>query len=130
MHLRLDFETTEMMGLIDEAGRDPAVGALVDPENPRRERLPIYAGKSLVGFATPRVDRDGIWRMGALWIRPDYRKRGLGRWVIREFMKGKRGRAFIDDANAASQAAFRSAGFRPSTADRERGGVWWQNFDV
>jgi RimJ/RimL family protein N-acetyltransferase len=121
-----NFDVEEMRSLLAEAEADPLLKGFVFPDEPERKRLPIFFEEKLVGFATPRQDPDGVWRMGALFVKPEFRKRGLAKLAIRTFMTKRRGRSFIEEANLASRRAYKSAGFRAVRS--ATGGRWWENF--
>lgn len=122
------FDRNEMLELLNRADADPLLSGFVYPADDSRARLPIFENSRLVGFATPRQDKDDVWRMGAIWVMPELRGRGLAKNAIAMFMNGKRGRAFIEDDNLASQRAYQSAGFRIVRDDRLNKGSWWENF--
>ena len=122
------YDSEAMYILLLAADRDPDIAGFVYPEDTTRHRLPIFDSGKLVGFATPRQDTDEIWRMGAIYVVPEYRARGLARREISEFMRDKRGRAFIEDGNQRSQGAYAAAGFKKVLRDAAAGGCWWENF--
>ncbi len=122
------FDMSKMRELLLRADSDPLLAGYVYPGDETKTRLPIYHGENLVGFATPRQDQDGVWRMGALFVLPEYRGRGLARTAIASFMKGRRGRAFIETDNDPSQKAYEAAGFKVVKVDPKNNGSWWENF--
>jgi RimJ/RimL family protein N-acetyltransferase len=122
------FDMLKMRELLLTAEADPLLAGYVYPDDETKARLPIYNGEKLIGFATPRQDKDEVWRMGAIYILPEHRGHGLGRNAIASFMKGRRGRAFIEDDNIASQRAYEAAGFKVVKADPKNHGSWWENF--
>jgi RimJ/RimL family protein N-acetyltransferase len=122
------FEWSEMRALLEKAEADPLLSGFVYPADTSKARLPILNEKKLIGFATPRQDEDGVWRMGAIWVLPEFRNRGVARKAIADFMEGKRGRAFIEDDNISSQKAYAAAGFRIIKESREDKWSWWENF--
>ncbi len=122
------FDLLKMRELLSRADCDPLLAGYAYPDDESKARLPIYDGENLVGFATPRQDKDGVWRMGAIFVLPEHRGRGLGRTAIASFMKGQRGRAFIEDDNIVSQRAYEAAGFKVVKADPKNKGSWWENF--
>lgn len=118
----------EVMNLIlKEADRDPLLAGFVFPDDSTKKRLPIFFEDRLVGFATPRTDKDGVWRMGAIYVNSEYRNKGLARAAIASFMKNRKGRAFIEFDNLASQKAYAAAGFKIVKSDYESKGNWWEN---
>lgn len=99
--------------LIEAAVLDPDLGPIV------RRRLVVtatafYVGNEMVGFAIPRKDADGIYRTGPIYVLPKHRKKGYAKAFVKEYFKGRKGRAYIDVNNMASQSLFRSCGFRKS----------------
>lgn len=123
---KLDF--SKMRELLLRADSDPLLAGYVYPDDESKARLPIYYGANLVGFATPRQDNDGVWRMGAIFVLPENRGRGLARNAIASFMICRRGRAFIEHDNIASQRAYEAAGFKVVKVDLKNKGSWWENF--
>ena len=119
----------EMLPLLQMADADPNLSGYVYPENFEINRFPIrnVAGE-MAGFFTPRLDKDGVWRMGALFVRPEDRAKGLARESISAFMRSRKGRAFIEHENISSQKAYLAAGFTKKQADQNNEGFWWENF--
>lgn len=107
---------------------DPLLAGFVFPDDNSKARQKIFDAKKLVGFATPRKDHDGVWRMGAIYVAPEFRNRGLAQKTISEFMKGKKGRAFIEDDNLPCQRAYQASGFQVKRAETKTQGSWWENF--
>jgi len=114
--------------LLVQADQEATLSGYVYPSDDTRKRIPIWFQNQIVGFATPRQDPDKVWRMGAIYVTPEYRGKGLAREAIRGFMNGLSGRAFTEDGNLPTRRAFFSAGFRPHRYDRQAGGTWWSNY--
>ena len=123
-----EYDLEVMKLLLIEANADTHIAGFVYPDDPARARLPIFEDGQLVGFATPRQDKDGVWRMGAIFIKPEFRGHGLGSGAIRDFMSERRGRAFIEEENASSERAYEKAGFRRKHKVVDDKGWWWENF--
>ncbi len=118
----------EMLNLLRLADADPLLTGFVYTDDKSKIRLPIFCeNNQLVGFATPRQESDGVWRMGAIYIIPEFRNRGIAGKTIFSFMTGKKGRAFIEDENISSQKAYQKAGFRSIRVDLKNAGSWWEN---
>ena len=115
--------------LLLEANKDPMLRGYVHPNDHVRaqERVPIESAGEVVGFFTPREDERGVHRMGAIYVTPAHRGKGLATEAIRGHMAGKRGKAFIEYENKASRRAFEAAGFRAKEEDRRRRGHWYTN---
>lgn len=64
-----------------------------------------------VGFMIPFKDADGRYRAGSIYIEPKYRKLGLASTHMSQYFKNRRGRAWIEPTNKASQKTFKNAGF-------------------
>jgi RimJ/RimL family protein N-acetyltransferase len=96
--------------LLYEADHDPNISGFVKPNEPLK-RISIKYDGVVVGFSTPRQDNDEVWRMGAIYIKPDFRRKNLGSKAISCFMQNKKGRAYIEYKNIASQKAYLKAGF-------------------
>lgn len=73
-------------------------------------------------------DFDIFWERRSIYLLPEFRGKGMAREAISAFMKGKRGRAFIEDENVASQRAYEAAGFILTRRDEKNRGAWWENF--
>lgn len=121
------YNEDEMLNLLNLADADPLLAGFVYPNDKSKMRLPIFEDNQLVGFATPRQENDGVWRMGAIYIIPEFRNRGIVGKIISSFMSGKKGRAFIEDENLSSQKAYQKAGFRSIRVDLKNAGSWWEN---
>jgi len=92
------------------ADKDPEISGFVYPEEDR-ERAGIYFNNELVGFMTPRME-SGLWRVGAIYISPDYRGKGIGSKAIIKFFEDKdASQVPIGVNNAPAQKAFTKAGF-------------------
>lgn len=74
---------------------------------PRREAL-VCDGQ-VVGFVTPHREKVG-WRHGPMFIRPEYRGRGLLEAYYRAHPE-RECVAFVEDGNVASLKAHTRAGF-------------------
>lgn len=119
----------EILPLLKMADADPDLTGFVDPDNFRKVRIPIRdSTEHIVGFATPRQDKDDVWRMGAIYVKPEYRGKGLARTAIQSFMYKRKGRAFIENENIASQKAYEAAGFSKKRPDDKGEGYWWENY--
>lgn len=92
-------------------------------------RHPIHdEGGSVVGFFTPRTGEDGAVRVGAIYVDPAHRGKGLAAKAVQAYVADKPARAFINTDNAASRRMFESAGFRQDDPEeRWGGGHWFRN---
>lgn len=90
---------------------DPMLGGVVLSRKGRQ--VSISDEGKLIGFLTPRKERDGSWRTGAIYIDKKYRSMGYGSSAIYAFFSDKeKGYALIEPDNYASQKAFEKAGFK------------------
>lgn len=64
-----------------------------------------------VGFMVPFRESDGRYRSGTIYIEPKYRNLGLATTHLSQWFKNRRGRAWIEPDNKASQKTFKNAGF-------------------
>jgi len=93
------------------ANEDPKLTGFVYPEEDR-QRAGIYFNDELVGFMTPRKEPDGGWRVGAIYIDPNNRNKGIGAKAIANFFEERRASPVpIGVDNINSQKAFANAGF-------------------
>ncbi|MEA9357004.1 GNAT family N-acetyltransferase [Bacteriovorax sp. PP10] len=123
-----NFEKEQMLEVLLKADADPLLAGFVYPHDETRKRLPIYNENKLIGFATPRQDKDEVWRMGAIYILPEFRNMGFAKKIIKSFMANRRGRAFIENDNIASQKAYSASSFNAVREDLANDGWWWENF--
>lgn len=108
-----DFSTLspELLALLRKSTYDPYLGDIALNKDPK-DIVEIRHGRTLVGFAIPRQDSDKRWRTGPIFIDPKYQGKGYGGRWIKEFFKGRKGRAYINPDNGASIAVFTKAGFK------------------
>lgn len=104
----------EMTVLIRKSTHDPYLGGIALQKDPK-DIVPILHRGSVVGFAIPRLERDGRWRTGPIFIDPVFRGLGYGGRWINEFFVNKKGRAWINPTNLPSIKSFIRAGFRQTT---------------
>lgn len=113
--------------LLLEADADPQIQGYVYPDDKTRIRVPIVSDGKTVGFYTPRKDGT-VWRTGAIYVKPEYRGQGLASAAIAEYMRDKKGSAFIEDGNTASRAAFIRAGFVKGKRGEKEAGDWYDHY--
>lgn len=97
-------------GLVKMAVLDPALGPIVE----RRAidlAVAFYIEETMVGFAIPRKDVGGFYRTGPIYVLPEHRQKGVAKAFVLEYFKLRKGRAYIEVTNVASQALFKSCGF-------------------
>ncbi len=121
-------DISEIQALLIEADRSEELTGFVYPDDSSRKRIAIKEEEAIVGFFTPRQDPDKVWRMGAIYITPDFRGKGLGSRAIQCFMADKDGRAFIEYSNFASKKAYEKAGFKKDKDVPENAGAWFINY--
>jgi superfamily II DNA or RNA helicase len=114
--------------LLLEGNKDPFIKGYVGPRKKRGTHKPITLDGKAVGFFTPRKSHDGSHRIGAIYVQPAHRGKGLASTAIRDYMKDKTGRAFIEHDNKASRKAFLAAGYKQDTEAEKRwgGGHWFR----
>ena len=96
---------------LEKGDEDPEISGFVRPEE-GRQRAGIYFNDALVGFMTPREEPNKGWRIGAIYINPDYRNKGIGSKAINKFFEERDASSVpIGTDNIASQKAFANAGF-------------------
>ena len=99
--------------LLMKGSQDGEISGFVKPKDVSIKRAGIYFDNKLVGFMTPREER-GAWRVGAIYVDEDVRKRvkGIGGIAISKFFEGREAAdLLIGVNNKASQSAFSKAGF-------------------
>lgn len=85
-------------------------------------REPILCDGEVVGFTTPHLSACGRGRLGPMYVRPEYRGRGLMAEVYRQ--KSGPMMAVIEDGNIASERLHRAAGF--TRWRRYHSGWYWK----
>lgn len=125
--------TDRAVKLLEDADKDEYLGGFVRPDISLGERKWIYDGDQIAGFMTPRTavsPHDG-WkynRVGAVYMDPNHRGKGLARKAIEDYSKDKPVVAYIRDGNEGSERAFERAGFvKKDREERWGGGHWWRN---
>lgn len=108
---RHGFGEKDLKKILDAAASDPFLGSFIYSKKLKDMVLFVYNGK-LVGFAIPRKDSDGHYRTGPIFVDGQYRGKGIAKEFISQYFQGKKGRAWIEKTNKASQATFTSAGFK------------------
>ena len=110
--VELRFPDVIPQDLLALGNKDPEIEGFVDPEDVSKKRAGIYIGDDLVGFMTPRKEPDGGWRVGAIYIRPENRGKGIAPSAIAKFFEDKDASPVpIGLTNSSSQSAFAKAGF-------------------
>lgn len=96
--------------LLEQAENDPRLSGVVLSRKGQQKSITLNG--EVIGFLTPRKERDGSWRTGAIYIVPDHRSKGYASRVITMFFSDKeKGYALIEEDNYSSQKAFSKAGF-------------------
>jgi len=110
-----NYKETIPLEILQQADNDPFLNDIIEVDK-NKTRVPIYYGKVIAGFYTPRqteYKKRMYWRTGAIYILPQYRKKGLASKAVSEFFSDKEyGLAFIEPHNAASLATFEKCGFK------------------
>lgn len=97
--------------LLDQANQHEQISGYVFP-NEDKFRVGIYYKNEVVGFFTPRQEKNK-WRIGAIFVLPEYSGKNIASKAIIEFLKGKQAApVFIDVNNIASQKTFQKAGYK------------------
>ena len=97
--------------LLLEADRDPGIAGFVRPDS-GATRVPFKHKGKVVGFMTPRQDPDGYHRVGAVYVKPEYRGKGIAARNIASYMEGKKSKVWIEDDNIATARAHTKAGYK------------------
>lgn len=85
-------------------------------------RRAILSGGEVAGFCHPHMTPNGF-RLGPIFVAPEYRGRGLTRAAYEQYARGRRCIAYIHDGNVGSEKAHIAAGFVKWR--RGRGGWTW-----
>jgi len=97
--------------ILYQGHKDPEITGYVHPEKDLF-RVPIKDGEKVVGFFTPRKDGNE-WRVGAIFVLPEHRGKGLAGKALEGFFTGDKLPAYaqVGTDNYSSEKAFESAGF-------------------
>lgn len=85
--------------------------------------------KQEIGCVQPYQEGDW-WRIGPIFILPEFRKQGYGEAVISNFFQDKKGRAFIEYDNHISLECYKKTGFNMVKDVPELGGAWYANYNL
>ena len=98
--------------ILHQGDENPEITGYVFPDKDIF-RVPIKDSE-IVGFFTPRKDGEE-WRVGAIFVTPEHRGKGLAGKALRQFFTGDKlpSYANVGIDNYSSQKAFESAGFTP-----------------
>lgn len=86
-------------------------------------RVPIVLNGAVVGFCHPHETPHG-YRLGPIFVLPEYRGRGLTRAAYEQHASGRHCVAYIHNGNVGSEKAHAAAGFVRKR--RWRGGWTWE----
>lgn len=105
----------KLSAVIDKASRDPFLNL---------EDIEFFSEKSVItdetkqhvmGFFSPQaINIEGVrhWRAGVLYLKPEYRGKGIMEQALKEFFATHRpGICWIDDTNVRSINLFKKLGF-------------------
>lgn len=85
-------------------------------------RRAIVLDGEVVGFCHPHPTPNGF-RLGPIYVAPEFRGRGLTRVAYEQYAKDRRCVAYIHDGNVGSEKAHAAAGFVKQR--KGRGGWTW-----
>lgn len=116
--------------ILIEADSNPFLKDITEIDKDKSREAIYYEGE-LAGFYTPRqVNYLGklYWRTGAIYIKPEYRRKGIASGTIKSFYSDKPyGIAYIDPNNIASLATYEKCGFRKDKiviGNRTKNKIW------
>ena len=109
--------------LLLDANKDKDIEGYVYP-NKKVNRVAIHKDNEVVGFFTPR-EENGYHRVGALYVRPEYRGQGLASKAIGDYMADKKSKVLIEDTNIASIKAHLKAGYVKGNKSMVEGMHWY-----
>lgn len=97
--------------MLELAEKDPRLTGVVLSRKGQQKSITLNG--EVIGFLTPRKERDGSWRTGAIYVVPEHRSKGYASRIITAFFSDKeKGYALIEEDNYSSQKAFSKAGFK------------------
>ena len=108
--------------LLLEANREHWTRGMVRPNDQGIARAPIVCDREVVSFYTPRIAATGEMRIGPVYVRPPWRRRGLVLAVYAAIQGPML--ACIEAGNTASQCLHEKAGLHRSR--RYANGWWWR----
>ncbi len=74
-------------------------------------------GGEVRGFSVARQVADGEWEVLNLAVAAAFRRRGIGRQLLKNLLEGRRGEFFLEvrESNSAAREFYEQAGFRAIT---------------
>lgn len=98
--------------LLHQADEHEQIKGYVYPDDDNKFRVGMYYNNKLVGFMTPRKNEENKWRIGAIYVLPEYSRKGIAASAINQFLKGRKAAPVsIDVLNTSSQVSFSKAGY-------------------
>jgi len=123
--LRMDKTASVPLKLLLEGNKDKDIEGYVYPYKKNIQRVPIRSKSGdTVGFFTPREEK-GYHRVGAIYVKPEYRGQGLASDAIKNYMADKKARAIIEDSNISSIKAHLNAGYVKGNPSMTEGMTWY-----
>lgn len=120
-YVKLDPADPHTYNLIEMSATDAWLGkaALIAlrPDYDHTEYVGFWVKGGPVGFALARLDIEGRYRTGPIFVAPGWRGMGIASGFIQTFFQQRQGIAWIAPNNSKSKAVFTKGGFYP-TAER------------
>ena len=112
---KLEGLTPSQQRIIDMALKDPHLGPAAIAKDASEIKWIIWNDEP-IGFYAPKLEPDGRWRTGTIFIEPAYRGKRHAAFEVEAFFENgaKPGRAWIEPTNKPSQNLYKRAGFYKS----------------
>ncbi len=93
----------------------------------KKNHKPIIYDNETIGFYTPHITKQGVYRTGPVYIKEEYRNKGIVLSVIRDFSIDKNCEAYIERCNIGAEKMFLKAGYIKKRR-YSHGHVWHNSF--
>ncbi len=118
---KIGFGDIRFNTLVNEAKSDKFIGDVLHERDPKSVTGFFY-NDILVGFAIPRKEGDG-YRTGPIFVKSEYRNKGIAKAFVKQLFDNKKGNAYIEENNIASQRLFLSCGFTKQSKSIKDGNI-------
>lgn len=120
-YVKLDLTDPRIASLVEMSTTDAWLGhgavIALRSDYDHAEYVGFWIKGDPVGFALARLDIEGRYRTGPIFVAPGWRGMEIASGFIQTFFQHRRGIAWIAPNNTKSKAAFAKGGFHP-TAER------------
>lgn len=123
----LSAEYPNLESLLKEAEKDPELKGITF-DRTGKKYVGLWYDGLLVGFATPRREGSSYWRTGAIYVTPNYRRKGVATTFVKQFFSTRKGVSYIRDGNIASEKTYLASGFQKTEKTIMEDGVPYRQY--